>query len=201
MVPLLYAYLTTALILSPLLLVKFATSLPPKHLLRDAHQVMGAPFYIGLYSNLGILLWCAATTLCLFTSFLLRPKIKEKETSSFLFFFGIFTGLLLVDDFFMVHEKVLPRIFGMAEESVMIFYLIVLLICIQKFWKTILKSDWRPFILAFGFFGISIFLDSERFEEWMVWEDVMKLFGIVSWFVYFLEVCGKKLRQAVNSTS
>jgi hypothetical protein len=198
MVLLLWAYLATLLALSPLLFFKWATSVPLKHLLQDPLHVLQAPSYIGLYSNLGILVWTATATLCFFCSALLKTRKDERGTSSFLFYSGLLTLLLLGDDFFLMHEKVLPRLLKIGEGPTFIFYFVFTLFIVIRSRKIILQTNFLPLFFAFGFFAISIFLDEGHFNHLVVWEDIMKIFGMVSWFVYFLEICLKKLRKAVN---
>ena len=54
--------------------------------------------YFGFFSNLGVLLWCSAASVCLFASMLLIQRKADRHQILFLVSAGIFTGLLLFDD-------------------------------------------------------------------------------------------------------
>ena len=70
--------------------------------IRDLAQTCGYPIGVGMISNIGILLWGAATSICLFTAFI--ESIK-REFSKLLLLGGGFSGLLCIDDFFLLHDR------------------------------------------------------------------------------------------------
>ena len=69
---------------------------------RDLAQTCGYPIGVGMISNIGILLWGAAASICLFTSF---SEIINNESSKLLLLGGVFSSLLCIDDFFLLHDR------------------------------------------------------------------------------------------------
>ena len=90
---------------------------PIKLLLRDANAeahdpTLGLLFFQGAFSNVGILLWWTAAIVSAFTYFLLRIVLRTRATTrlskTFLLYMALFTGVLVLDDLFMLHEEVFP---------------------------------------------------------------------------------------------
>lgn len=158
---------------------------------RDPATVMAFNPFIGLLSNLGILVWSATASCCFFAAAVL--KTKDREITLFLFFSGLLTTLLLFDDFFLFHEKIWVKLFNVEEMTVFLVYSILTLICLFRFRKLLIKTDLGFLILAFGFFSTSIAVDfffaAGRYPFWhYLFEDGLKFFGIISWFHYFTQV-------------
>ena len=77
--------------------------------LRDVTAIGNIPFYSGSISQLGLLLWSAATTVCFFTYFALkRIDPSRKQSFNLLMFGGLLSGYLMLDDTYMLHEEVFP---------------------------------------------------------------------------------------------
>ena len=75
---------------------------------------------------------------------------------------------------------------------IILFYLI-------RFRKIIIETDIVLLFLAFLFFGVSIIIDLFPIPVFDIdlFEDVFKLFGIVSWFGYFVIVCFQVVKQRI----
>ena len=71
---------------------------------RDPLQRLHLPVYLGLLSYLGVLAWCAATSVMLFSTFLIRHSHPDSLSARFLVWMGILAAMLLLDDLFMVHD-------------------------------------------------------------------------------------------------
>jgi hypothetical protein len=81
--------------------------LAPAEVLRDPLLAAGAPvehFHLGLFSNLGVVAWTVAGSICLFTAIgetaRLHPRARE-----FLAYAGIFSLVVMFDDLYMIHEN------------------------------------------------------------------------------------------------
>ena len=201
----LFVYLPIIILLILVISVNLLTGIPIGNFTRDPAAIAGkvglAPsvdFYInpflGIISNFGILLWCISATVCLFTFFLTRLKTAKKKfnESSFLNFSGLFCLFLLLDDLFLFHESIAPKIF-LSEKIVFVSYLGIVLFGITKFRKVILQTEWIILCFAFCFFGLSIILDIIYFpyivgDLQLLLEDGLKLLGIASWCSYFVLV-------------
>ena len=70
--------------------------------IRDLAQTCGYPIGVGMISNIGILLWGAASSICFFTTF---SESINRELSKLLLLGGLFSGLLCIDDFFLLHDR------------------------------------------------------------------------------------------------
>jgi hypothetical protein len=128
--------------------------LAPTEMLRDPIMVAGgdqSEFYLGLFSNLGVVLWTAAAAICLFAASELSGA-PNREARQFLLYAGLFTLLLMLDDLFMLHENY-------AEDIVYIFYGVGLLYYVVRFFRLILRLDVVLFALTIPLFGNAVLLD------------------------------------------
>ncbi len=184
-------YTPTLLSLFVLIVINLMTNIKVSYFTRDPSQIMGAPIYYGIFSNLGILLWCAAASICFFTATLLYRSHYHKQFTSFLFFSGCMTTFLLLDDLFLFHEEIFPVYLYIPDIAVYAGYGIAMLIFLAVFHKLILQTEFLLLGFAFIFFAISIAIDIPDipFHGQHFIEDGSKLFGIVSWATYFIHVC------------
>jgi len=155
----------------------------------------------GLISNVGVLLWAFCTAICLFSAFILYFTDKG-EYSTFTFYAGIITLILMLDDFFMIHEVLGSKYLHVNEKMFFGTYLLLICLFFVRFIKVILST--RFFLLAVSLlcFAISIFFDI-FLNKFIVtgsifFEDGFKLLGIVSWFGYFVSICFYKILNSVS---
>lgn len=155
---------------------------------RDVFSIASIPVYAGLISNLGIFLWCATAAVCLFAAALAR----DPEAARFLAASGLFSGLLLVDDFFMVHEWIVPRLLHVSEKSMYGVYAVLGLAWLWRFRRRILTGRPGLLALALGLFALSILFDFLEPAHppgiapgwrYMI-EEGPKLVGIATWAAY-----------------
>ncbi len=197
---LLAVYLPVFGALFTLVVVSRQTGIPVSHFTRDPSAVMEATFYVGALSNIGALLWCSAAAVCLFSFLVLRSDTRNREMALFLLCSGLITSMLLVDDLFLLHERVFPWHLHIPEKAVLGVYGIVVLLYFVRFRESILRTDFLFLLLAFGFFALSIIVDrvpESVIPEHHLFEDGFKLFGIVSWWAYFTGVCLKQVGRRV----
>ena len=196
-------------------LVSAGIQVPVSMLTRDAAAVMEANPLYGMLSNIGILLWCSAGAICLFSAALVWNKEKESDSRLFLLFSGLFTLFLVFDDLFMLHDDLLERYLHIGETGLFLGYFAIILLYLIGFRKAILNSQFVLLILALGFFGLSIAIDivpemmrsnqelwtgvkqtvsSKNSVSWYyLIEDALKLFGIVSWFGFLVGACLQRI--------
>ena len=87
---------------------------------RDLAQTCGYPIGVGMISNIGILLWGAAASICLFTTFL---EGINRESSKLLLLGGIFSSLLCIDDLFLLHDRYIgPDFLNLTYLAISIFF-------------------------------------------------------------------------------
>ncbi len=97
-----YIYIPAILALLALTLASQLAGIPISYFTRDPSAIMGVPFYIGLLSNSGILLWCSSAAISLFSFIVFRGVVKNTEFASFFLFSSVLTIILLFDDFFLL---------------------------------------------------------------------------------------------------
>jgi len=155
----------------------------PLLVVRDLAQTCGYPIGVGMVSNIGILLWASSAAITLFVS---TSKFAEKEVSKLLLMGGIFSAVLCVDDFFLLHDRYLgPDFLNITYLSMTIFMLI-------KFWKVLLKIGLSPLIISLFFLGLSVFFDSivqqfysNRYDLIQLYEELFKFLGIACWLNFW----------------
>jgi hypothetical protein len=166
-------------------------------LTRDPVSVAELPFYTGFLSNVGVLLWAAAATVCIFSATVSRPLQGAPQMRSFLIASGFVSLWLGLDDVFVFHETAFPIYLGLPESVTLAVYAVVLLAYLLVFFRTLLSTDYVLFVMAGVFFALSVALDMldplRALGDYFV-EDSAKLTGIVSWFAYFWSTGAAALR-------
>lgn len=128
--------------------------LAPTEMLRDPIMVAGgeqSEFYLGLFSNLGVVLWTAAAAICLFAASELSG-VPNRKARQFLLYAGLFTLLLMLDDLFMLHENYAGGVFYIMYGAGILYY-------VARFFKLILQLDVVLFALTIPLFGNAVLLD------------------------------------------
>jgi hypothetical protein len=175
--------------------IRIVWGIPTEHLLRDMANLTGAPPYYGLVSSLGILMWGAAATLCLFAAAGLPAR---SGTRAFWIYAGILSLALTADDLFLLHEILFPSYLGVPEPAVYVLYGALAAGFLVLFRRTILRTEFVLLALALGWFALSLVVDrwGHLFLArgfWLV-EDGFKLLGIVSWLLYFARTAYRDVR-------
>jgi hypothetical protein len=199
---LLKVYLVPLLGLSAITLVSILKGIPIHKFMRDPSAVAKVSPFIGVMSNLGVLLWCSSATMCLFSWVFLRNRTNDIVFLKFILYSGLMTILLMSDDLFLFHEKIYPYLFWGSEKIVYFFYGGLLLYGMMMFNKCILDTEYLILLIAVGFFGLSITIDAFQHHieqvigHWRIlFEDGFKLLGIVGWFAYFSRCCLLKISR------
>jgi hypothetical protein len=176
-----------------LFLIARRTGIPFFHFTGDVAGITHTPFYLGVASNVGVLLWCAAASVSLFTAYELRSE--EPEKSKFLFWAGMFTLLLLLDDLFMFHDRILPDHLHLADDWFYAAYAGFLVFLLGRYRRVILEADYMILVFALAWLGLSVLIDlipgpviQRRFIE-----DGSKLLGIGTWLAFFVRICHRGL--------
>jgi hypothetical protein len=151
--------------------------------------------FVGLLSDVGILLWTATASISLFSSMVLRKWKSKKPAADFFLYSALLTALLTIDDFFLIHESVSVR-----DRYIFLGYLVGMLFILIKSREYIADSPYELLFLTLFFFGMSLFVDlfQHRIEgvigDWRIFfEDGFKFLGIVGWFAYFASCCFETL--------
>ncbi len=149
------------------------------------------PPFAGAISNIGMIFWCSTSAICFFSA-KIYGKRRNKIVLDFLIASGLLTFWLLLDDLFLLHESIFPLYFQSTEPFAFCVYIVLVLMYLLKF-KTLIaqKTEYLILFIACGFFGLSIIFDiiftQLRIAAFV--EDGSKLFGIVTWFIYYVRTC------------
>jgi hypothetical protein len=181
-----------------LVVMNFQTEVPITTLTRDIFELTKVPSYTGLISNIGSLIWCSTLTVCWFSALAFRKTIKPSMLW-FLIYSGTISGLLMLDDFFILHESFYKTHLHLSENRVRLGYGIITITYMVVFRKIILRTDFTFLGLALFCFGLSVGLDAIADvqyrapmiapDPYFLWEDGSKLLGIVSWCAYIVRTC------------
>lgn len=222
-------YIPILILLLLVLLVSYKTQIPVSTFTKDPAAIAGShglspsvnvttnPF-VGVTSNIGILFWCITASVCFFGYLILRtnqnPELnKFKVFANFLRCFAIITSILLLDDLFLFHETIAPKLLKVPQVVVYFSYALIVVWAILKYNKIILQTEWDALLLAFLFFAISVTTDlvidgffeplySVEISESplpVIIEDGAKLLGIASWCVYFSRVCFQTIKNFIKA--
>ncbi len=185
---LLVIYTPLAILFVVVIVIRLTTDIAIAELVRDPISFTGLPLYTGSLSNLGIMIWSGAGAICYFSWGMLRSRSVDRQVPRFLLASGIFTTILVLDDFFLFHEEIFPAL-GIPQDLVLGAYLVFALAFVYWFRQTILQTRYLLLLLAGIGFGVSILVDV-LVHLGLIWplfllEDGAKLFGIVSWTAYY----------------
>lgn len=179
--------------------------------LRDITATAKLPFFAGFVSQLGLMLWSASLTICLFALGMLRRQQGDLSASKrFLVHGTVLTAILAIDDIFLFHEEVAPNYLHLNEEVVFAIYAIVGIGFVLLNWREILSSEYALLMLALMLFATSVLLDALPFESFHLryfWEllalfleDGFKFAGIVTWLMYFVRYAIQQMEVAQRSS-
>jgi hypothetical protein len=107
---------------------------------------------------------------------------------------GLISSLLLFDDLFLLHEEVFPNYFYLSKSMVYVIYVNIIMLYLILFRKELMETEYLILGIASGLIGISQFVDllPMPIPEDSFLEDAVKLFGIVTWFIYYARYCFQK---------
>lgn len=190
---LLIAYLISFMMLLAAIAASSYKEIPLDFFTKDPNAITDAPFYLGILSNVGIMLWSGSIVLCFFGAYLIRNQPQSAETYLFLILSGLLSLMLALDDLLQLHEHVFPSYFRISDNAVYLTYTNLFLVYFIRFRKTLLDSEFLVYGLAFFFLGLSTVIDllPLPIPRDTFLEDAIKLLGIVSWLVYFFRFTGR----------
>lgn len=176
--------------------ISIATGRPMSYLTIDPADI-GLPAYLGMLSNLGIMIWGMAAGACLLARMVLSTIPQAGEERRFFLLSALASGYLMLDDGYLLHDRVFPDVAGIPELIVFLVYGVSFLIYIYKERRIIGDSEYPLLILAAGCVGLSGGIDSALpFSDTVTAvEDSVKFVGILFWFVYFLRTAYKRIPQ------
>jgi hypothetical protein len=156
---------------------------------RDPVTTLNGHPLTGVLSNVGVLLWCTAAAICFFASAVLRGR--RSALAAFFVWSAIVTTVLLLDDFFLFHDDLARRIFGLKQRHVELAYLVGVVGYLLAFRRVLFESDWGLLFVALALFAVSMGVDQIQHRWPSPWrigvEDGAKFLGIVGWMGFFVQ--------------
>jgi hypothetical protein len=197
------AYALALLCLAGLGALSAWKGIPTRTLTEDVGTVMKIPPYVGFLTNICVLLWCAASAACLLSYLVLRGNRTYKGLSRFFLTAGLFTGFLLLDDFFMFHDYLAGGFLPFPEEVFYVLYFGWMVLFFAGFARTILRT--RYLILAVALLCLGLAIGIDHYQERLIVvlgsqveylaEEGIKFLGVTGWFSYFVITCVETLRS------
>ena len=194
-VALAFVYLPIALVLASTGLFVMATDAHITFFMDDAKAVYNIPFHAGALSSIGILLWCATTTVALFTWIVLSRTAPESERRPFLLSAGLLTSILMLDDLLLLHERFAPRSLGLSDDLLYLLYAVLAGAMLLYYRHVIYRSAYALLLLSGALLAGSLAFEvlhgydlllsgagSRGLQQFL--EDGCKLLGVAGWFSY-----------------
>jgi len=173
-----------------------------EYFVRDIFYVLKAPVYAGFFSNLGVFMFGSSAALCFATAHLLG-RAGSRETGACLLHAGFLSLVLMLDDFFMLHEHVVPNVMHVSQYVLQAAEMLYTLFWFLRYRQTIAVTHDGVLFCAFGLFAISFGVDalemSVSFHHTL--EDGSKFLGILTWLIYFTQFCLAELSSRLALSS
>jgi len=153
-------------------------------IVRDFAQQMHKSSFLGFLSSIGTWLWVSSVAIALFGFFTLKNEVLFRQRE-LLLLLGVFSLLLAVDDFFMIHDRYINQNICYAT------YAILALAMMSRHYKIIIEINAFAFIFAGMLLAASIFTDliqddiPFRYSHIQRVEEGFKFTGAATW-LYFV---------------
>ena len=156
-------------------------------IIRDFAQQVEESSFLGFLSSIGTWLWVSSTAIAFFGFMTVKSPSKYKHRE-LLFLLGVFSLLLAIDDFFMIHDRYIDQNICYGTYA---FLALALLI---RHFKTIIKINGFGFIFAGTLLAASIFTDliqdylPFRYSNIQIVEEGFKFTGGATWLFFVVLV-------------
>ncbi len=156
---------------------------------RDPPGISGAAYHVGLLSFVGIIGWATAAALAAFGAVMLRRSSRASALG--LGALSLVSSILLFDDLLLLHERILPDVFGLPERLTFALYGLAGLGALWLSRALIDRRNIVPLALAALAFAGSLAVDAKQFAVErrlgvlrILVEDCSKLCGIWLWATF-----------------
>lgn len=170
----------------------------PMDLMSDRSEITGIHhWYVGAVSDLNLFVWAAGAAILFVAA--LGVRRESGNLSRALAWIGAFTVLFTLDDRFLLHEGVYPRLFGFSQLGTYVVYVAILGSILVWYRDVLLRQpDVVLLILALAFLGASVLLDVAGWDTTVrrVAEETAKMIGAVSWMLFPAAVVVRHLSRA-----
>ena len=147
------------------------------------------PWYAGVVSTTGALLWWTAATVSYVTAWIARAT--GAGHAGFWLGMAALSTALAFDDLYQGHEYVVPTFLHLSEHVTVTVYAVTLVALIAANRSYVRTLPWRIGLTALIFFAISEAIDyrneqDELWAEMLFLEEGTKLAGIAAWALFFV---------------
>jgi len=213
---LLAIYVPAGIFVVALFIVYLTLDIPFSTFVEDPAASLEYSGLTGVVSNVGILFQSAAAAVSIFGYILLRKRGITDGSGPFLLSFGLFTALLTIDDFFLIHEAIgdiMAGAFGFSdsigEGLTFAVYVALFLFIVIKNRDVVLHTEYLLLCGAIILFCLSTLIDLSEaaftFENgnignkiFRIGEDIIKFFAIITWAVYIIRSTMKLMKESGN---
>ncbi|HRO13471.1 MAG TPA: hypothetical protein PLL33_00190 [Paracoccus sp. (in: a-proteobacteria)] len=162
--------------------------IPVIRMLRDPASYYDYSPLSGIVSYAGILLMTSTAAVCAFAA---RVGFRWREMLAGV---ALFSGYFALDDLFMLHEGVWPRL-GISEEVIMLGLAVALLVILRAARAQAAPGRVWGLYVALALMGGSILIDiSLQSDHATMVEDVLKFTAIGTWALFWAGVASIAVR-------
>lgn len=178
-----------------------------ERLMRDPVATMNESATLGAVSHIGVLGWAVTAGVCIFTAAAARQRDVVGDRAGFLFWAGLLSAVLCLDDLFIIHERLGPEYLGVPETAIYAFYATAALLLLVRFRATVMRTEVLLLLSAGTAMAVAIVVDCVPLA-WFnrvgpVWlqliEDGAKLLGICLWATYLIRTAAATFHRAASS--
>lgn len=171
---LMFAGLFGGLVIALVALASWFLGEPTDVFTREPQVVLKGSFYVGSFSNLGGLIWFGAAAILSFAA-----SLKPRDRGA-LILAAVVTWAMGLDDIFMLHEKVYPKLY-LDETFVSALYFGTIGVIVLRYYRQLARSTLVGMAITVAFWVLSAGLDSFLNDIGQLGEDGSKFIGIVVW--------------------
>jgi hypothetical protein len=170
-----------------------------KDIVRDPAQQTGQSSFLGFVSNVGVWLWVCSGAVCLFSAGLGGFAAEQKQ-KQLLILIGMFSLILAVDDFFLLHDRYLP------QKPVFIVYAFFALTLLVRYFRKIMEIEGFAFLSAGFLLALSIYFDLNQrripfdYAQVQTAEEGFKFVGAASWLYFSCRLASFRFKRSADST-
>ena len=154
-------------------------------ILRDFPQQMEESSLLGFLTTIGIWLWISSAAIAFFA--FATGDFKAQRHKELLFLIGLFSLLLAVDDYFLIHDWYVDQKICYGT------YAVIMLTILARHFKTIIQINGFSFFFAGTLLALSIFTDMIqdflpfKYSYTQIFEEGFKFMGIATWLYFAVQ--------------
>lgn len=170
-------------------------------LVSDPAAAMRVNPLLGFFSNVGVLGWAAGAVVSAFSAWILARTRAAHAIVRFYLAASAFTTLLLLDDFFLIHDALAPRYLHLPQNAVYAAYALCFVAFVIGCRREILARNPALFVVAVGLLGFMAGLDAIRTGR-TAWAALAmsgsKFLGIFAWSAWLIRSAQRDIQAVLR---